>query len=164
MISSNPLDAVAAVRMPDPDIQIWEPSAVRHFLETARGHRFYAAYFLTLSLGLRLGEVRGLKWSDIEGSMLHIQRTLSGDQAVPKFGPPKTKKGDRFLPLPPDDVTAGRLVQLGPFVFPSAIFLYSLAFTLRDTVHTVGGWKVAKALIWAGLIAGQLNNSPLKLT
>ena len=102
VIPVNPVDAVAAVRMPDNDIQVWEPCEVRTFLNATQGHRFYAAYFLTLSLGLRLGEVRGLKWSDIIGNTLHVQRTLSGDKATPKFGPPKTKKGDRLLPIPLD--------------------------------------------------------------
>lgn len=51
------------------------------------------------------------------------------------------------------NATAGRLVQLGPLVFPGAIFLYSLTFTLRDAIHVIGGWKVAKSLIWAGFIA-----------
>lgn len=54
------------------------------------------------------------------------------------------------------NATAGRLVQLGPLVFPGAIFLYSLTFTLRDAVHTIGGWKVAKALLWAGFIANAI--------
>ncbi len=54
------------------------------------------------------------------------------------------------------NATAGRLVQLGAFVFPGAIFLYSLTFTLRDAVHTAGGWRVAKALIWAGFIANAI--------
>ncbi len=71
----------------------------------AQEHRFYAAYFLTLSLGLRLGEVRGLQWADISASTLHVQRTLSVDRAVPKFGPPKTKKGDRLLPIPSDTLS-----------------------------------------------------------
>ena len=102
VIPVNPVDAVAAVRMPDNDIQVWEPCEVRMFLAEAQAHRFYATYFLTLSLGLRLGEVRGLQWSDINGNTLHVQRTLSGDKAVPKFGPPKTRKGDRLLPIPPD--------------------------------------------------------------
>ena len=102
IIPVNPVDAVAAVRMPDNDIRVWEPCEVRAFLNTAQGHRFYVAYFLTLSLGLRLGEVRGLKWGDISGNTLHVQRTLLGDKAIPKFGPPKTKKGDRLLPIPPD--------------------------------------------------------------
>ena len=54
------------------------------------------------------------------------------------------------------NATAGRLVQIGPAVFPGAIFLFSLTFTLRDAIHVVGGWKVAKALIWAGFIANVL--------
>jgi len=54
------------------------------------------------------------------------------------------------------NVTAGRLVQLGPFIFPGAIFLYSLTFTLRDAIHTAGGWASAKALLWGGLAANAL--------
>lgn len=102
VIAANPVNAVAAVRMPDSDIQVWEPDEVRTFIAAAQEQRFYAAYFLTLSLGLRLGEVRGLQWGDISGSTLHVQRSLSVDRAIPKFGPPKTKKGDRLLPIPPD--------------------------------------------------------------
>lgn len=54
------------------------------------------------------------------------------------------------------NVTAGRLVQLGAFVFPGAIFLYSLTFTLRDAIHTAGGWQSAKALLWGGFAANAL--------
>lgn len=54
------------------------------------------------------------------------------------------------------NVTAGRLVQLGSLVFPGAIFLYALTFTLRDAVHTAGGWRTAKALIWGGFAANAL--------
>ena len=54
------------------------------------------------------------------------------------------------------NVTAGRLVQLGAFIFPGAIFLYSLTFTLRDAIHTAGGWASAKALLWGGLAANAL--------
>lgn len=54
------------------------------------------------------------------------------------------------------NATAGRLVQIGSWVLPGAIFLYSLTFTLRDAVHTVGGWRVAKSLVGAGLAANAL--------
>lgn len=54
------------------------------------------------------------------------------------------------------NVTAGRLVQLGTFVFPGAIFLYSLTFTLRDAIHTAGGWSTAKAALWGGFLANAL--------
>ena len=54
------------------------------------------------------------------------------------------------------NATAGRLVQLGPFVFPGAIFLFALTFTLRDAIHVVGGWSVAKSLVAAGFAANAL--------
>ncbi|MFC6619414.1 queuosine precursor transporter [Deinococcus radiophilus] len=54
------------------------------------------------------------------------------------------------------NVTAGRLVQFGPLVFPGAILLYSLTFTLRDAIHVAGGWTAAKALLWGGLAANAL--------
>ncbi len=54
------------------------------------------------------------------------------------------------------NATAGRLVQVGGLVVPGAIFLYALTFTLRDAVHTAGGWRVAKTLVWAGVAANLL--------
>lgn len=54
------------------------------------------------------------------------------------------------------NITAGRLVQFGAFIFPGAIFLYSLTFTLRDAIHTAGGWTIAKAAMWGGLFANAL--------
>lgn len=54
------------------------------------------------------------------------------------------------------NVTAGRLVQFGSLIFPGAIFLYSLTFTLRDAVHAAGGWATAKALLWGGFAANAL--------
>lgn len=54
------------------------------------------------------------------------------------------------------NATAGRLVQLGGLVVPGAIFLYALTFTLRDAAHTLGGWQIAKALVWIGVGANAL--------
>jgi len=54
------------------------------------------------------------------------------------------------------NVTAGRLVQLGPLVLPGAIFIYALTFTLRDAIHTAGGLAVARAVVWGGFLANAL--------
>lgn len=54
------------------------------------------------------------------------------------------------------NVTAGRLVEFGPLVFPGAIFLFAVTFTLRDAIHVIGGWPVAKALVVAGFAANAL--------
>lgn len=54
------------------------------------------------------------------------------------------------------NATAGRLVTLGPFVVPGGLFLYSMTFTMRDAIHTAGGLRAAKSLIWIGLAANAL--------
>lgn len=56
------------------------PDQARVFLEAVRSERLEAAYVLTLSLGLRRGEVLGLKWCDLasgEGTVvLNVRRQL----------------------------------------------------------------------------------------
>ena len=106
LLSHNPLNAVANVKLPDAEKDIWQPAEIRRFLETSSGHPLYALYALTLGCGLRLGEVRGLMWRDITGSVVHISRQLSGDRAEPQFGPPKTKKSERRVPIPGDVLVA----------------------------------------------------------
>lgn len=54
------------------------------------------------------------------------------------------------------NVTAGRLVEIFGLVLPGATFLYALTFTLRDAFHLVAGFRLAKALVWAGLLANAL--------
>ena len=54
------------------------------------------------------------------------------------------------------NVTAGRLVQVGPLVVPGAIFLYAMTFTLRDAIHAAGGERAAKTAVWTGFFANFL--------
>ncbi|MCD0159816.1 queuosine precursor transporter [Deinococcus sp. 6YEL10] len=54
------------------------------------------------------------------------------------------------------NAVAGRLVQIGMLVVPGAIFLYALSFTLRDAIHMVGGYALARRLIWAGVTVNLL--------
>lgn len=53
---------------------------------------------LCASLGLRRGEAVGLSWGDIdfENKLVHIQHSYDNDGHLL---PPKTKAGNRFLPL-----------------------------------------------------------------
>ena len=108
LIPHNPCDGALNVKLPEHEAEIWETSEARKFLEAAKGTRYYVALYLTLNLGFRIGEVRGLKWSDIimlEGKpFVHVQRTAHGDKSIPRFGPPKTPRSRRILPLPQDVV------------------------------------------------------------
>ena len=75
----------------------------RIFKEYAKNTLYYNAYCLAMQTGLRVGEIGGLQWNDIdfENKFLYVQRTLLQD---PKkggfyFGDPKTKESKRKIPL-----------------------------------------------------------------
>lgn len=73
------------------------------FKEYAKDTMYANAYFLTLQTGLRVGEIGGLKWEDIdfEKHELHIKRTLLQEKSKGGFyfGTPKTKTSKRVVPL-----------------------------------------------------------------
>lgn len=62
----------------------------------------YLPILLSLSLGLRRGEVLGLKWSDFdfEKKTLHIQRTATPKNGGYDFSPCKTQDSNRIICLP----------------------------------------------------------------
>lgn len=85
-------------------------------LPALKGHRLYAAFLTLFMMGLRRGELLGLRWRDIDwkASVLHIRQTLTRvknhdtgrTQLV--FQEPKTARSQRTIPLPEGCLTALR--------------------------------------------------------
>lgn len=85
---------------------------IKHDRDNYRNTAPYAI-LLSFQLGLRVGELIALKWTDIEGKKIHIQRqeviydvydeelkkTAGSVHKVVEYT--KTKAGERFLPLTP---------------------------------------------------------------
>jgi integrase len=82
------------------------------FLEVASYYRNFNEFSLALETGMRIGEILGLKWSDIdfEHQTIYVNRTLvyakCDDKADPQYGKwrfdfhdPKTEKGRRKIPM-----------------------------------------------------------------
>lgn len=104
LISRNPA-ALVKLRTPRRRRRkAWTSEQARQFLESARaaGDALYAAYVLTLVLGLRRGEVLGLVWDDLDLDNaeltvgLQLQR-VSGELLHRET---KTEGSDATLPLP----------------------------------------------------------------
>jgi integrase len=105
LISRN---VAALIRVPKPrrrKVKPWSVDEARAFLESARrkGDPLYAAYVLILVLGLRRGEVLGLRWQDVDFTseeltigwqIQRINRQLLHRQT-------KTEASDAVLPLVP---------------------------------------------------------------
>ena len=83
----------------------WSLDQMRTYLAALEDHPHGLALSLGLLLGLRRGEICGLRWRDIDfdSAKLHIcnqrVRLATGDIIDCK---PKSDSGDRWLPLPPE--------------------------------------------------------------
>ena len=96
------------------NIQPLSPDQARRFMDAIAGHRFEALFVTALSTGLRSGELRALRWQDLD---LNV-RTLSVDAGLAKIDdewqrvPPKSNAGRRVVPLPDRAVSALRDHQI----------------------------------------------------
>jgi integrase len=78
------------------------PAQSHQLLNAAAGNRFEALYTVALALGLREGEVLGLRWRDInmEQHTLRVAQTVQRIKGGLSLEPPKTERSARLLPLP----------------------------------------------------------------
>lgn len=60
------LKLVPAPRVQSRELKPWDLEETTAFLGAARKDPLYAAFVLAVALGLRRGEVLGLRWSDID--------------------------------------------------------------------------------------------------
>lgn len=74
----------------------------RALLDEVRNTRHEAAYVLMLTVGLRLGEVLGLRWSDVdlEAGELRVRRQLRRVDGALVFSDPKSSRSRRSVSLP----------------------------------------------------------------
>lgn len=120
LLGHNPVNQVKAPRATTLDpTQVQPPMTfeeTKSLLRSVVGTDLEAIVVLAIYLGLRRGEILGLKWADIDfnHSTLSIQRTLTeGSRILPDgtgltsaiVNPPKTRNSKRTLHLP-DEVSA----------------------------------------------------------
>jgi integrase len=81
--------------------QFLTPADARLLIERLRGRRYEAAYLLALGLGLRRGEVLGLRWSDVDqdAGTLTVRRGLMRVNGGLALVDTKTPRSRRTLPL-----------------------------------------------------------------
>lgn len=102
LVSRNPVEATDPVKEQHREMTLWEPEQAARFLDVAREHRLYAFFYLSMATGLRRGELLGLRWVDIEGTLLHVKQTLVKVGGKLILSTPKTRKGFRTVALSPD--------------------------------------------------------------
>lgn len=91
--------------------QVWTAQEATRFIAIARGSRDYPMLYLILALGLRRGEVCGLRWQhiDFEKSSVAIEDNLILVGSKLTVSSTKTKHSHRTLLLPPEALEVVRL-------------------------------------------------------
>ena len=115
----NPCDAVVLPKKVKYEPRYLTENEQTMFMEVAKEYYHYDIFCANLSFGGRIGEVLGLKWSDIdfENKTIHIQRTLhyaklkEDDNCHFFFTTPKTETSNRLIPLLPETETVLRRVR-----------------------------------------------------
>jgi integrase len=102
LLPRNVATVVDPPRVPRPDIHFLTPEQARAFLEAVKGSRFEAAYTSAVSLGLRQGEVLGLKWDDVnlETGLLTVRAALQRVNKKLTRIEPKSSTSRRSIQLP----------------------------------------------------------------
>ncbi len=102
MVPRNVADAVEAPRIEKQDIQPLNGDQVARLFKAAIGDRLEALYVVAIASGLRLGELFGLQWADIDLDVgtVTVRRTLSEIHGKLTLAEPKTKKSRRRVELP----------------------------------------------------------------
>lgn len=111
LIERNMATAVRAPAAPQQEVQPWSTREAAAFLAAVADHRLHGLFAVRVALGLRKGELLALRWQDVdlEAGLLHMRQTV---QRLPRdglvYGPPKSLRSRRTIPLPAPSVKALR--------------------------------------------------------
>ncbi len=102
MLPRNVIDSVKKPRAYQKEVTALTPEQVRKFLEAARETRLHALFTLAVTIGMRLGELLGLRWQDVnlDAGTLTIAQNLERVGTRLQFNTPKTKASRRTVNLP----------------------------------------------------------------
>jgi integrase len=111
MISRNPAALVDAPKTEKKEVEVWDQDEINAFLNAAKESRYYQAFLLALTTGMRQGEILGLRWKDIdeENQKISIVQTLSHKGQKLNTGA-KTESGNRTISI--DENTLSQVMKL----------------------------------------------------
>jgi len=102
LVVRNVAKSVRVGATPVGERRVLSAEEARRFLHMVAGERFEAVFVLALTLGLRRGEVLGLRWADFdaERSTLRVERAVQRAGGRLVLVEPKTRRSRRLLPVP----------------------------------------------------------------
>ncbi len=101
LITRNVASLVEPPRVKQREIRPWSLEETLSFLEAARKDPLYAAFVLAIVMGLRRGELVGLRWSDVDldNRVLHVRHQTQRRRGELYDDDPKSRRS-RVVPMP----------------------------------------------------------------
>ncbi|MFI9602733.1 tyrosine-type recombinase/integrase [Streptomyces sp. NPDC052043] len=101
LITRNVAALVEPPRVKQREIRPWTLEETLTFLEAARRDPLYAAFVLAVAMGLRRGELVGLRWSDVDlgNRVLHVRQQTQRRRGTLYDDDPKSRRS-RVVPMP----------------------------------------------------------------
>lgn len=128
LLTANPFQGVRPVPVPPRDFKFWTPTERDAFLEQCRGidAEFCDLVLVACHTGLRMGELAGLRWSDLDLARKKIRVARGYDFKLREFTETTKGKQSADLPLNQTAIEAfARIAQWpdrGSEVFPLRLF------------------------------------------
>lgn len=100
-IKKNIFDHIPPIKSDKTIPNIWTKNEIEQYMPVLKNYRYYNIIFLALETGLRLGELLGLKWDNIDfvKGTLVVNQTYIRSNGVCFFSTPKSLSGYREIAL-----------------------------------------------------------------
>ncbi|OLZ62945.1 site-specific integrase [Streptomyces sp. IMTB 2501] len=101
LITRNVAKLVEPPRTDTPELHPWSLDETLDFLAASRKDPLYAAFVLAIAMGLRRGEIVGLRWSDVDldNRVLYVRHQVQRRRGILYDDDPKSRRR-RAVPLP----------------------------------------------------------------
>lgn len=102
LINVDPSASITKPRPKRKEMRCWSENELRRFLVAAKDNRYYALFVLAGATGMRMGELFGLRWGDVdfERGTVSIQRALKNVKGKVYFEDVKTASSRRTISAP----------------------------------------------------------------
>lgn len=109
LLARNPALMADPPKVEKRRLEVWDAEQASVFWDAAKTDRYFAAYLLAITTGMRRGEVLGLRWSDLDldRAVLRVnQQVIHTRKGMVVQEQPKTPESRRLLALSTQTVEA----------------------------------------------------------